>query len=170
MRGIPCSSLIVMVNEMRPAIRASTTVSFHAVDNGSAHAHSMLPVMRKGTSVFEVRKRMAAAASASRAASRSPMEANSISKDCLLPSARTELVGRQLGGPMASYSSKCSFFTKITGRGQKLGVGLVTGRTSSSASKLAHVALQEVLEPGQVEYQFSTGRISGTVPVSTPGR
>ena len=50
---------------------------------GAFTPHSMLPVMRKGTSALPVRKRMPAVASTSRAASRSSMVSNSISKDCL---------------------------------------------------------------------------------------
>ena len=137
MRGIPCSSLIVMVNEMGAH---SDSGQHHTVSpstpsmTGARTPHSMLPVMRKGTSVFEVRKRRPAAASASRARSRSPMEANSISKDCLLPSAGRNSWGGS-SAAMASYSSKCSFFTKITGGARNSAMALVTtGRTSSSAS------------------------------------
>ncbi len=60
---------------------------------GAATPHSMLPVMRKGTSVFDVRKRMPAPASTVRAASRASMSANSISKEDLFPSASRKLWG-----------------------------------------------------------------------------
>ena len=54
---------------------------------GAFTPHSMLPVMRNGTSVLLVRNRMPAAVSTGRASSRSAMVSNSISKLCLPSSA-----------------------------------------------------------------------------------
>ena len=62
---------------------------------GAFTPHSMLPVMRNGTSALPVRKRMPACPSTSRAASRASMSANSISKLCFpFSGSRSSWAGR----------------------------------------------------------------------------
>ena len=85
-RGRPILSLTAMVNDMgahRLSGQHHTVRLSSPSMTGAFTPHSMLPVMRNGTSALPVRKRMPARPSTSRAASRSSMEANSISKLCL---------------------------------------------------------------------------------------
>ena len=112
-RGRPSSSFTAMVNEIGAH---SDSGQHHTVRprtssmTGAFTPHSMLPVMRKGTSVFPMRKRMFARVSKGRAASRSSIDENSSSKLCLPFSAgRKACFGRSAA--IARYASSASFFT-----------------------------------------------------------
>ena len=143
-----------MVNEMGAH---SDSGQHHTVSpstpsmTGARTPHSMLPVMRKGTSVFEVRKRRPAAASASRAAIALADGGELYLEGLLVALGGTELVGRQLGGH-GLVLFQVLVLHEDHGRRQKLGDGLGHHRAHLVVGlKLAHVALQEVLEPGQIE-------------------
>ena len=95
-RGKPIWSFTAIVNDMgahRLSGQHHTVRPSKPSMTGAATPHSMLPVMRNGTSALPVRKRMSARASTSRAASRASMSANSISKLCLPFSASRSACG-----------------------------------------------------------------------------
>ena len=132
---------------------------------GAFTPHSMLPVMRKGTSALPVRKRMPAAVStiARRVAVRDGRRTLSRSDLLALPRPR----GTRCDGSLSAdrpdrprrqlvldvdHRGRQELLDGLRHDGAHFGVGL----------QLGHARAQEVVRSaGRSKYQFSTGRISG---------
>lgn len=107
----------------------------HAVDDGSAHA----PFYVAGDAEGHERLRGAEAQAGRGQRVAGPIGARrwrrTLSRRIACCPRRDGTRGAAARRAMASYSSKCSFFTKITGGARNSAMALVTtGRTSSSAS------------------------------------